>query len=259
METRIRVANSGEASMRYARVTVPLPHVSTLYGAIVSESYSHQPQEIVEEADGTRLAVFFLENLMPGQEKYVTLTYWIDPSAGDARVSEEWEPREEEQHWLIVRQARLLTRMMATHEARVNRLLSFTRNHIRYDLNSPHRNSDALTALKTGEGVCEEYANLFVALAQAIGIESRVVYGYRYSPVRKTWERHAWAEFVNEEGTWTAADPTFYSRPGLSPDAKYVAQWYQERPIRIGYVGGKLSAGYSDTVRAEPHNVAVGR
>lgn len=258
LETRVRVGNSGESLMRYARVTMPLLHAVTLYGGIVEEHFSHQVQEILELEDGGRLGVFLVETLRPGQEQHVTVTYLIDPAL---RESLPWagsgESESQQPHLEILRQARTVTWMLSSQDAKINRLMEFTKNHIRYDLNSAHRNSDALVALRTGEGVCEDYANLFVALASAIGIESRVVFGYRYSPVRSVWERHAWVEFVDEAGQWIAADPTFHSRPGLNPQARYVAQWHEDRPIRIAYVGGRLSAGYSEGVSTTPYQAAA--
>ena len=248
LETSISVGNAGDNLMRFARVTVPLIETVTAYGAVVEEKFSHEPREIVVGEDGSRQAIIMVSNIQPGQTEYVTVTYTIDPGAADEARGEAPAPEPGEVHPQIRRQARLLTWRHTSLADKAHQLLEFTHGHIRYDKDSAHRNSDALTALEEAEGVCEDYALLFVALAEAVGIESRVVYGYRYSAGRDAWERHAWVEFVNDEDQWVPADPTFHPHAGLSEEAPYVAQWYQETPVRVAFAGGRLSAGYSDTL-----------
>jgi transglutaminase-like putative cysteine protease len=72
---------------------------------------------------------------------------------------------------------------------------------------SHDRASDVLAA---GKGDCSEHAVLTVALARAVGIPAREVYGLVYTSMDGTdalyW--HAWVE-VKSAGEWIAIDPTF--------------------------------------------------
>ena len=65
---------------------------------------------------------------------------------------------------------------------------------------------DALDALKSGEGDCNEHAALAVALLRAAGIPSRVEVGLVY--VNGAFYYHAWVG-VYLGGKWISTDPTF--------------------------------------------------
>ncbi|MFD3158672.1 cell wall-binding repeat-containing protein [Haloimpatiens sp. FM7330] len=76
-------------------------------------------------------------------------------------------------------------------------------------------NKGALNALKTKAGVCEDYADLFVAMCRAQRIPARVVYGYWIQddsldkPLLVNSYGHAWAEFYIPEYGWIVVEPTF--------------------------------------------------
>lgn len=65
---------------------------------------------------------------------------------------------------------------------------------------------NALDALKSGEGDCNEHAALAVALLRAVGIPSRVEVGLVY--VSGAFYYHAWVG-VYLGGKWISTDPTF--------------------------------------------------
>lgn len=65
---------------------------------------------------------------------------------------------------------------------------------------------NALDALKSGEGDCNEHAALAVALLRAVGIPSRVEVGLVY--VKGAFYYHAWVG-VYLGGKWLSTDPTF--------------------------------------------------
>ena len=64
----------------------------------------------------------------------------------------------------------------------------------------------ALDVLRTMRGDCNEHTYLFVALARAVGLPSRVVVGLAYSD--DAFFYHAWPE-VWLEGQWVELDPTW--------------------------------------------------
>ena len=127
---------------------------------------------------------------------------------------------------------------------------------MQYNFQSPHRNKDALSALTTGEGVCEDYAVLFVALSRAAGIPARQVNGYAGFKVPSKalntnlgkavslWNyRHSWVEFYIEDMGWLPADPTFSSKNdefkyfGYLPFDSRIAQNYFDQSLKVNYQG----------------------
>jgi transglutaminase-like putative cysteine protease len=65
---------------------------------------------------------------------------------------------------------------------------------------------NALDALASGEGDCNEHSALAVALLRAVGIPSRVEVGLVY--VNEAFYYHAWVG-VYLGGKWISTDPTF--------------------------------------------------
>jgi hypothetical protein len=88
----------------------------------------------------------------------------------------------------------------------VERLTSYVFTHIRDEYVPAY--SNALEALESGRGDCTEHSVLFVGLARALGIPSRVAVGIAYWPPGGGFGWHAWAE-VWAQGRWYAVDPTW--------------------------------------------------
>ena len=67
--------------------------------------------------------------------------------------------------------------------------------------------------LETGEGVCQDYTHVMIALGRRWGIPSRYVSGYLHlegtaHDVAREGASHAWAEFWLPGIGWTGFDPT---------------------------------------------------
>lgn len=67
--------------------------------------------------------------------------------------------------------------------------------------------------LKTGEGVCQDYSHVMIALARSWGIPSRYVSGYLFlegAPGEQSPQgaSHAWGEFWIPDAGWVGFDPT---------------------------------------------------
>jgi transglutaminase-like putative cysteine protease len=73
----------------------------------------------------------------------------------------------------------------------------------------------ASSVLRTGKGVCRDYAALYVAMARRAGIPSRVVIGL--VSARDGFYLHSWAE--SYVGRWVPVDPT---RPHEAFDATHI-------------------------------------
>lgn len=95
---------------------------------------------------------------------------------------------------------------------KAKKIYEFVNTYIKYD--NSEANTGALNALKTGKGVCEEYATLFVAMSRVAGIPARRVNGiwvthngdtgkyYKLSGIL-----HGWAE-VYLPNSWMIVEPT---------------------------------------------------
>lgn len=99
---------------------------------------------------------------------------------------------------------------------KAEKIFEFVNTYMNYDYREG--NKGAYNALTTSKGVCEDYADLFVAMTRAAGVPSRVVYGYwdESQNMQKLSEghedisgdRHAWAEFYLPEYGWIVCELT---------------------------------------------------
>ena len=67
--------------------------------------------------------------------------------------------------------------------------------------------------LRSGKGVCQDYAHVMIAVARSWGVPARYVSGYLYvsgSPGGRAWSNatHAWVECLLPELGWVGFDPT---------------------------------------------------
>ncbi len=83
--------------------------------------------------------------------------------------------------------------------------------------------SGAITAYKTGQGICFDYSSLYVAMCRAVGLKVRLVTGLGYSGM--LWGDHAWNQiYSKEESRWINVDCTFgeagnyYDKPDFNED-----------------------------------------
>jgi transglutaminase-like putative cysteine protease len=89
---------------------------------------------------------------------------------------------------------------------------AWTARHLTYETQPQERG--AVWALKTGRGMCYEYANLYMALLRAQGVAAKRVNGWgeRFAPgeVHRAEEiAHAWVLVRTAGHGWLPVDPTF--------------------------------------------------
>ncbi|KPU44240.1 transglutaminase-like superfamily protein [Oxobacter pfennigii] len=66
----------------------------------------------------------------------------------------------------------------------------------------------AIETFNTRKGVCEDYSDLYVAMARAVDLKVRIVVGQGYS--MDSWAGHAWNEvYIGEEEKWIPIDATW--------------------------------------------------
>ena len=115
--------------------------------------------------------------------------------------------------------------------------------------------------IETGQGVCQDYAHLMLAVARFWGIPGRYISGYLYGGRSEPqWEgtaTHAWVECMLPEVGWVSFDPTNEGRV----DERYVriaaGRDYQDvAPTKGVLIGGgegtlevsvKMSRGTADS------------
>ena len=126
----------------------------------------------------------------------------------------------------IQAKAKSLTQNIVNPYDKAFSIFKFVTTSMTYKLGSPYANKGALSALTYKEGVCEDYAKLFVALCRASGIPARTVSGYRNNGdrINNTFDltdaSHMWAEVYLPSYGWTIAEPTLIFSSGSSiPDA----------------------------------------
>jgi len=100
----------------------------------------------------------------------------------------------------------------------VEQAVAWVGGQLRYTHGSTGVHTSAIEAWEGGEGVCQDFAHLALAVVRAMGIPGRYCSGYVHpqadaelgTPV--SGESHAWIEVWN--GEWCAWDPTSGERVG---------------------------------------------
>jgi hypothetical protein len=120
-------------------------------------------------------------------------------------------------HPLILEQAKRLTSDVKTQFDAVQRIISWVVDHVRY-VNPPVQ-YDALYALESGKGNCQNFSHLSAALLRAVGIPVRIVNGVTLNePFDVAWQggvltfkmgqgRHSWIEVWFPDKGWVPCDP----------------------------------------------------
>ena len=106
-----------------------------------------------------------------------------------------------------------------TPKEKARRIFAFVNQSLDYKVDFS-RDADALVALESGWGRCEDYSLLFAALCRSAGIPTRLVTGFRLDPKELTLGRsvpvldylHMWAEIYLPEVGWISLDPTFITK-----------------------------------------------
>ena len=82
-------------------------------------------------------------------------------------------------------------------------LSTWVYQHMRYQPGLTQTNTTAAEALALGQGVCQDYAHILLALCRAAQIPARYVNGF----MEGEGATHAWVE-VYDQAAWWGIDPT---------------------------------------------------
>jgi transglutaminase-like putative cysteine protease len=118
---------------------------------------------------------------------------------------------------------------------------------VRYRSGTSDVQDSAAVAFKSGEGVCQDQAHVFIALARAVGMPARYVSGYLYTGDANDAASHAWVDvWLGAEIGWQSMDVT-HKRPAVRTYCRLaVGRDYLDaapvRGMRQGGGGEKMEA-----------------
>lgn len=271
MQVDVKLSNQGTQTAQDIKVQVPLISIDSPYQTTVEETFSHEVQNIQVNDNGNRMANFIIDSLAPGQSETLRIEYVLgvqpntqnlNSDANDIDTYLQSGAKIQSDHPEIMALAQKINANADNDSEKLQNIAAYVDSHMKYNENSPAKNKGALSALQNGEGVCEDYAALYVALSRASGIPARQVNGYA-DPKRtgESWNkekvvslrgyRHSWAEVYLKDLGWVAVDPTFKIYPQAGKytgivSSGHIAQNYQDESVRVSYQGGKLAVAWGN-------------
>jgi len=118
---------------------------------------------------------------------------------------------------------------------------------VRYKSGTSDVADSAALAFKSGEGVCQDHAHVYIASARAVGMPARYVSGYLYTGDANDAASHAWVDvWLGAEIGWQSMDVT-HKRPAVRTYCRLaVGRDYLDaapvRGVRQGGGGEKMEA-----------------
>jgi transglutaminase-like putative cysteine protease len=131
----------------------------------------------------------------------------------------------------------------------LQRLASRIHQNLSYRIREEPGVQAATETLAGGTGSCRDFANLFMATARQLGLASRFVSGYLYTPPspENFGATHAWAEVYLPGAGWKGFDPTTGDIAGPDHIAVAVARLPESVPpvsgTFVGPPGASLDVG----------------
>jgi transglutaminase-like putative cysteine protease len=118
---------------------------------------------------------------------------------------------------------------------------------VRYKPGTSDVQDSAAVAFKSGEGVCQDHAHVYLASARSVGIPARYVSGYLYTGDANDAASHAWVDvWLGADLGWQSLDVT-HKRPAIRSYCRLaVGRDYLDaapvRGVRQGGGGEKMEA-----------------
>lgn len=119
-----------------------------------------------------------------------------------------------------------------------------------FDTDTTHVATRATEAFAHKSGVCQDFAQVFIAAARARGIPARYASGYFLRTDTEAQEAgHAWAEAYVPELGWTGFDPAH----GLCPDERYIRVAVGRDSLEAAPIRGSRQGGEGETLDVAVH------
>ena len=133
-----------------------------------------------------------------------------------------WHFKQETRATTAGKRVKKLSEVLGTSQQDVERfhlLSAAISDAVPYELGHTAFETPAEEVLKVGRGVCQDHANVFIAVARHAGYPARYVSGYLMMNERVEQDAtHAWAEVHLETLGWVGFDVS----NGVCPDERYV-------------------------------------
>jgi transglutaminase-like putative cysteine protease len=132
-------------------------------------------------------------------------------------------------------------------KARAQALAEAVVEKVRYKSSTSDVHDSAATVFKSGVGVCQDHAHVFIASARAAGMPARYVSGYLYTGDIRDAASHAWCDvWLGADLGWQSIDVT-HMRPAVRTYCRLaVGRDYLDaapvRGMRQGGGGEKMEA-----------------
>jgi len=114
------------------------------------------------------------------------------------------------------------------------------RSRLRFEVDATDVGTSAIEAFAHGQGVCQDFAHVFIAAVRHLAVPARYVSGYMLSVDNSEQPAgHAWAEVLVDDLGWVGFDPA----NGICPTAAYVRvavglDYLEAAPVRGAHYGG---------------------
>jgi transglutaminase-like putative cysteine protease len=131
--------------------------------------------------------------------------------------------------------------------ARAHALAEAVFDAVKYKSGTSDVQDSAAVAFKSGEGVCQDHAHVYLAAARSVGMPARYVSGYLYTGDASDAASHAWVDvWLGAEIGWQSIDVT-HKRPAVRTYCRLaVGRDYLDaapvRGVRQGGGGEKMQA-----------------
>jgi len=135
----------------------------------------------------------------------------------------------------------------ANPKARAQLLAEAVCDAVKYKSGTSDVQDPAAVAFKSGEGVCQDHAHVYIASARSLGMPARYVSGYIYTGDASEAASHAWVDiWLGAEIGWQSVDVT-HQRPAVRTYCRLaVGRDYLDaapvRGVRQGGGGEKMEA-----------------
>lgn len=253
---QVKLVNDSAYPTRNIKVTVPLMDTAMpLYQDFLGEQLDPWPAKIITDANGHRQAVYNIPYLGAYQEKiieqrYLVMNYSVKYNFEITKIADTYTenidpvylssaPGIESDNPEIVAYAKQIAGAETNPYLIARKAFADINLYLTYK-DGENANKGALNALHSGEGVCEDYTDLFIAVMRASGIPARKQIGYLHLPFQYNTEpyfnntsglfdldimTHSWPEFYLPGLGWVVADPTFTYEADISGEVRKFVDW----------------------------------
>ncbi|MGB8830520.1 MAG: transglutaminase family protein [Candidatus Sulfotelmatobacter sp.] len=141
-------------------------------------------------------------------------------------------------------------------------IMSSIHSSFKYVKKSTAVNSPIEDALRSRQGVCQDFAHIMIALVRNAGIPCRYVSGYLYhggADANSVAEgaTHAWVEALLPGIGWVGFDPTINRLAGEKHIRTAIGRDYADVPPTMGMMKGKAETQLQVRVRVTPSEAVL--